>query len=125
MKELPVIPSLCPWLAQSTAPTSRPPYAGIFDSGSSIWFMVFIIVAMWVFMLRGKRKQDRAKTDLLANLKKGDRIRTIGGILGTVVEAREDEVVVKVDETSNAKMRFVRSAIYAVINSDKDKTGEK
>jgi preprotein translocase subunit YajC len=70
-------------------------------------------------MFKSKRGQDKQRQDLLASLKKGDRIRTIGGIIGTVVEAREDVVVVKVDETSNAKIHFVRSAIHAVVDPDK------
>jgi preprotein translocase subunit YajC len=39
--------------------------------------------------------------------------------LGTVVEAREDEVVLKVDETSNTKIKFTRSAIHRVLEEEK------
>ena len=52
-------------------------------------------------------------------LKRGDRIQTIGGILGTVVESREDEVIVKVDESSNTKIHFTRSAIHRVLDGEK------
>jgi preprotein translocase subunit YajC len=72
-------------------------------------------------MMRSKKNQDRSRQDMLKQLKRGDRIQTIGGIIGTVVEAREDEVLVKVDESSNTKLRFVRSAIHRVI-TDSDKT---
>ena len=51
---------------------------------------------------------------MLANLKRGDRIQTIGGILGSVVEARENEVVIKIDESTNTKIRIVRDAIKKV-----------
>jgi preprotein translocase subunit YajC len=56
---------------------------------------------------------------MLGQLKKGDRIQTIGGVLGTVVEARDTEVLVKVDESSNTKIRFARSAIHRVLEDDK------
>jgi preprotein translocase subunit YajC len=56
---------------------------------------------------------------MLSELKKGDRVQTIGGILGTVVEARDTEILVKVDESSNAKIRFSRSAIHRVIEEEK------
>ena len=55
---------------------------------------------------------------MLDNLKRGDRVQTIGGIIGTVVEARETEVVVKVDETNNTKIRFARKAITRVLEDD-------
>jgi preprotein translocase YajC subunit len=43
------------------------------------------------------------------------KVMTIGGIKGTVTDVREDEVVVKVDESSNTKMRFTRGAIQKVV----------
>jgi preprotein translocase subunit YajC len=82
-------------------------------------FLIF-----YVFIIRSKKKQDTSRRDMLSQLKKGDRIQTIGGILGTVIEAREDEVLVKVDETSNTKIRFARSAIHRVMDGEKDKTAK-
>ena len=84
--------------------------------------LLFGILILYFFVFRSKRTQDRQRKDMLSQLKKGDRIQTIGGILGTVVEARESEVLVKVDESSNTKLRFSRSAIHRVIDEDK---GEK
>ena len=57
---------------------------------------------------------------MLAGLKRNDRVQTIGGVLGTVVEAREHEVILKVDESSNTKMRFNRAAIKEVLYADSD-----
>ncbi len=75
---------------------------------------ILIAVAFYFFLLRPKNKQEKQRVAMLSSLKKGDRIQTIGGILGTVVESRDDEVVVKVDETSNTKITFSRSAIHRV-----------
>ena len=70
-------------------------------------------------MSRSKKKDQKARQQLLDNLKKGDRIQTIGGVLGSVVEVRDGEVVVKVDESNNTKMRFTRSAIQKVVEEEK------
>ena len=51
---------------------------------------------------------------MLSSLKKGDKITSIGGIVGTVIEVRDDEVTVKVDETGNVRMKFARWAIRGV-----------
>ncbi|MGN6506297.1 MAG: preprotein translocase subunit YajC, partial [Tepidisphaeraceae bacterium] len=67
---------------------------------------------------------DKERKDMIAALKKGDRVQTIGGVLGSVVQVDGDEIVVKVDETTNSKIRFVRSAIQRVI-SDELKTETK
>lgn len=108
------------FLAQATQPTTRQAPPGWMQFlGSPMFLLVLLIVLFYVFMFRSKKKQDRQRTDMLANLKKGDRVQTIGGILGTVIEARPDEVLLKVDETSNTKIRFSRSAIHRVLEEEK------
>jgi preprotein translocase subunit YajC len=79
-------------------------------------FLVLLggVVLMWVWMGRGRRKQEAKRKEMLSNLRKGDKIVTIGGIIGTVIEVRPDEVTVKVDETNNVRMKFTRRAIAAV-----------
>ena len=51
---------------------------------------------------------------MLKNMKRGDRVMTAGGILGTVVDVRDAEVVLKVDESTNTKIKFSRDAIKRV-----------
>jgi preprotein translocase subunit YajC len=72
------------------------------------------LILMFVLMGRGRRKEQAQRKEMLANLKKGDKIETIGGILGTVIEVKPDEVTVKVDETNNVRMKFSRRAIHVV-----------
>lgn len=102
-------------LAQS-APTSQPASGG---PGPGAWTniigLVLVIGVFWWIMSRGQSKQRRQYQEMLAALKKNDRVQTIGGILGTVVDVRDNEVVVKVDETNNVKMRFNRTAIKEIL----------
>ena len=77
------------------------------------------VLILYLFVFRSKRQTDKKRADLLSGLKRGDRVQTIGGILGTVVEARDSEVVLKVDESSNTKIRFSRSAIHRVVEEEK------
>jgi preprotein translocase subunit YajC len=95
------------------APTESPP------AWTSMVPLILIVAIFYFFVIRSKRTQDKKRNEMLGQLKKGDRIQTIGGILGTVVEARDTEVVVKVDESSNTKIKFARSAIHRVIEDDK------
>ena len=77
-----------------------------------------IIIIFMVFQFMSKRKQDKQRQNQLSLMKRGDRIRTIGGILGTIVEVRDGEVVVKVDESNNTKIKFTRSAIATVVTEE-------
>ena len=76
--------------------------------------IILMCVVMYFFLFRGPRKKQRQHKQMLGAMKKNDRVKTIGGIIGTVVEVREQEVVLKIDETNNVKMHFARSAISTV-----------
>lgn len=83
-------------------------------------FMVLMIgmLIFWVFLIGGgSRKQKKKQAELLATMTKGSKIVTIGGIKGSVVEVREDEVLVKVDESANTRLRFSKDAIRTVTDS--------
>jgi preprotein translocase subunit YajC len=78
--------------------------------GLVLFFAVFMVLSG-----RARRKEQHERQRLLDNLSKNDRVMTIGGIVGTVVQVRENEVVVKVDETTNTKMTFIKKAIQQVL----------
>jgi len=99
-----------------TTPRKQPP-KGLFDSGI-IWVLMLMFVVIYFVMMRPQKKKQQQHKQMLDNLKKNDRIRTIGGIIGTVVDVRNDEVVVKIDEANNTKIRFQRSAIGTVITGE-------
>jgi len=86
--------------------------------------MILILLVFFLFSSNSRRKETRQRQSMLDNMKRGDRIQTIGGILGTVVEVREGEVVVKVDESNNTKIKFSRSAIQRVV-TEEDKAEAK
>lgn len=75
-------------------------------------FAVFII--MQVMTGRRQKKQQEAK---MAALKKGDRVLTIGGQIGIIDQIRDGEVVLRVDENSNAKARFTKTAIQQILET--------
>jgi preprotein translocase subunit YajC len=109
---------LIDFLAQTTAPagpTSKPA-PGWFQFISSPMFIILLLLALFMFTTAGgKRKEERKRRDMLSQLKKGDEVVTIGGQVGKVVETRDDRVQLKVDESSNTKIWFLRSAIHRVL----------
>lgn len=108
-------------VAESQPAASQPArQGGILDMLTSLGPIILIFALLYFFMFRGQRKEEKKRKAMLSELKKGDRIMTIGGMKGTVTDIREgdDEVVVKIDESNNTKARFVRSAIQKVIDTD-------
>lgn len=73
--------------------------------------MVGVLLLLLFWSSRSRKKQEAKRQKMLAALKKGDKVTSIGGIVGTIIEVRDDEVVVKVDETNNVRLRFARWAI--------------
>jgi preprotein translocase subunit YajC len=86
--------------------------------------LAVVLVGMWIFMITNQRKEKKKKQQMQQSLKKGAKVQTIGGVLGTVVEVRDEEVIVKVDENANTRMRFTRNAIQSVTNPEQE-TGEE
>lgn len=103
-------------LAQETEPIAPGGSSGA-PQGLPSFFMPMILffVVFYVFLFRGQRKDKKQKKDMLANLAKNDRVVTVGGIVGTVVAVKDDEVSLKVDESSNTKITFTRSSIQRVM----------
>ena len=85
--------------------------------GSGMIFIILMIAVLWFLMIAPQRKEKKKRQRMLAALSKGDRVQTVGGILGTIIEIREHDILLKVDENSNTRMRFSRSAIQSIVSS--------
>lgn len=68
-------------------------------------------VFMYFILFRGPKKKQQQHKQMVQALKKNDKVRTIGGIFGTVVDIKDDEVTLKVDESNNTKIKISVSAI--------------
>lgn len=79
-------------------------------SGMSMWIMLALIFGvMWFFMIRPQKKQQKELQKFRDSLQKGDKVVTIGGIYGTVVEVKDATVLVEVD--NGVKVRFSKQAL--------------
>ena len=73
--------------------------------------LVLIFVVFYFFMIRPQQKRQRELDKMVGELKKGDRVVTAGGIIGTVTSVQNDYVVLKVGENEGTKMEVLKSAI--------------
>ncbi len=90
--------------------------------GQLIFMLLGLMVLMFIMTSFSQKKEKRRRAEMLESLKKNDKVVTIGGVIGTVVEVKATEITLKVDESSNTRMRFSRSSIQGVITDDGDTT---
>lgn len=98
----------------ATGPAAGTPEAKPAGQPYMLILMFGAIALLWFWSSRGRKKEANRRKEMLSQLKKGDKITTIGGIIGTVVEVRDDEVMVKTDESGNVRTKFARWAIRQV-----------
>jgi preprotein translocase subunit YajC len=86
---------------------------GISSFFSSYGLLIILMVAMFAIMIIPQRRRDKKVKSMLASLKAGDRVRTIGGIYGTIASIRDDTVILLVGP-DKVKLVFARGAIAQV-----------
>lgn len=82
-----------------------------------------IILIFYFLIIRPQKKRDKEAKDMIAAIKKGDKIVTIGGIRGTVAVVKDSTVIIKVDD--NTRIEFNKNAISAVLNKKEESVVEK
>lgn len=108
-------------IAQTTPPTTPPSGAAFLP----IAMMVALVAFMLLSARSQKKKEKREREDMYARMTKNDRVVTVGGVLGTIVAVKDDEVVLKVDESTNTKMTFLRSSVQRIISDGDSSKGGK
>ena len=78
-------------------------------NNGSFLMIGLIFVVMYFFMIRPQRKQQKELQKFRDALKRGDKVVTIGGIFGTVVEIKDASVLIEVD--NGVKIRVSKQAL--------------
>jgi len=90
------------------------------DNPMMTFFMMLLLIgfSFYFIILRPQKKEQSERKRLLGNLKKGDKIVTIGGLHGTVIELDKLGDTVVVEVAKGVKIKFLRTAISTVqVNS--------
>ena len=74
-------------------------------SGLTMLLMLALIfVVMWLFMIRPQQKRQKELNNFRDNLKKGDKVVTVGGIYGTILEVNDNKVMLEIDKDVKIKV---------------------
>lgn len=90
---------------------------GGFGSGFSLLLPVLMIAVVYLMMIRPQQKKQKVWTQMLADLKTGDRITTTGGVRGTIISIKDDALILRV-APDGIKMEVVKSAIASVTTEE-------
>lgn len=85
--------------------------------------MILIFVVFYFVLIRPNQKQHKERMAMLARLKKGDKVVTVGGLHGSIVDLTDERVTLKVND--NTRLVFERSAINSLLNEEKGSAEEK
>ncbi|RMG19045.1 MAG: preprotein translocase subunit YajC [Bacteroidetes bacterium] len=89
---------------------------GGFAAGGQFIFLIGILAVFYFFMIRPQQKRAKADRIFRENLKKGDKVMTIGGIYGKVVSIDDQSVLLQVDD--NVKIRIDKTALKPAANTE-------
>jgi preprotein translocase subunit YajC len=99
-----------------------PPKAGGGEGSFLVTIFPFVIifVLFYFLLIRPQKREQGRRQEMLAGVKKNDRVVTVGGIYGVVtnVHREADEVTIKVDEATNAKLRITLSSIGRILGDE-------
>ncbi len=74
-------------------------------SMQKMMFPLLIIMVIWYLLLiRPQQKKEKNKQKMITELKKGDKVLTIGGLYGQVVMVKDNRIVIKVSEKTNLEV---------------------
>ena len=80
--------------------------------------LILLFVVMWLFFIRPKSKEMKQMDAMRKALKKGDKVMTAAGIIGTVTNMEEGSNIVTIRTGSTTLIDFEKQAILRVLNAE-------
>ena len=99
-----------------------PQEAGASGMMGTILWLVVMVVLFYFMLIRPQKKKEKETKAMLAAIKVGDSVTTIGGIVGKILKVKDDKVCIEIgDRTHKHPMTIKREAIASVVPCAKAK----
>ena len=85
--------------------------------------VVFMLVVFYFLLYRPQKKEQQARKNMLLNLKKGNKVITVGGVYGTITEIKDDVVTIKIAD--KVDVQVARMSIANNMNDPIKVRGQK
>lgn len=87
--------------------------------GMTVMYLVVMVAIFYFLLLRPQKKREKEQRMMLNNLRNGDEVITIGGLMGSIVSVKDDSVVIETG-ANKTKLRFEKGAIKTVLTVHDD-----
>ena len=69
---------------------------------------------LYLLIIRPQKRKQKALQEMITNVRKSDNVVTMGGVHGVVVSVKEKEVIIRVDDSKDVKLKIDKSALTSV-----------
>jgi len=76
--------------------------------------MIIMFAVMYFLIIRPQKQKEKKRKEMITNVRKQDRIVTAGGVHGVVVSVKKNEVIVRIDDAKDVKVKVDKSALTSV-----------
>ena len=76
--------------------------------------LIIMFAVMYFLIIRPQKTKEKKRLEMISNVRKQDKIVTVGGVHGVIISVKESEVIVRVDDTKDVKLKIDKSAITSV-----------
>ena len=76
--------------------------------------MIIMFAVMYFLIIRPQKQKEKKRQEMISNVRKQDRIITAGGVHGVVVTVKENDVIVRIDDAKDVKIKVDKSALTSV-----------
>lgn len=101
--------------AQQPQPQAQPPGGGL---GGMLVPLVGTLLIFYFLLIRPQKKAEKARRAKLDAIKKGDVVRTRGGIEGVVARVQDDKVILRIDTDGKVQIPFGKAYIEDVLTEE-------
>ena len=84
---------------------------GLAEGGFGLLPIIFVMVIFYFLLIRPQQKRAKQHKEMLSAIRRGDKIVTSGGLMGTVVKVLDDSDIVEVEIAKGIKVSVVRAMI--------------
>jgi preprotein translocase subunit YajC len=89
----------------------------------SLLYIVGLFAILYFLMIRPQQQRQKKHQELIGNIKPNQKVVTIGGIYGTIVEIKDKSIILEVAE--NVRMEFLKTAISQVTTPGEGDMGKQ
>lgn len=91
--------------------------SGLAEGASALIPIILVMIIFYFLLIRPQQKRAKQHREMLAALRRGDKVVTNGGITGTIVKVVDDQDTVEVEIAKDVKVNVVRAMIAEILRS--------